>query len=138
MHLLSPRRSETYGCNTRKRKHVANHRKLPEEVEDDWEEVSVYTSKHKTINTAPRSATITTSSSIPSSVVACYSPKEIEESKSFYSHSDHRPLAENEEHAGKEADGAPDLLFPCEKVECLLRSDEKSDTGSEEYIAQCE
>ncbi len=47
-------------------------------------------------------------------------PKEIEESETFDEHADDRPLAEDEDHAREEADGAADLLFPREEVEGLF------------------
>lgn len=65
-----------------------------------------------------------------------YSPEQVEEAECFYRHSNHGPLAKDEEHAGKEADGASNLLLPREKVECLLRSDEKCNASREEHIAE--
>jgi len=63
-----------------------------------------------------------------------YSPEQIEKAKCFYEHTDDGPLAKDEEHAGKEADGSSNLLFPREKIESLLWSDEKRNTGGEEHI----
>lgn len=64
-------------------------------------------------------------------------PEEVKESESFDCHSDDSPFAEDEEHAGEEADGTANLLFPCKEVEGLLRSDQECNTSCEENIAEC-
>lgn len=64
-------------------------------------------------------------------------PKEVQESERFDQHSDDGPFAKHEEHAEEEADGPANLLLPCEKVECLLRSDEERNARGEKHVAEC-
>lgn len=105
---------------------------MPKEVENDREEVSV--PDHDADETAKYPGQQALFGSTDASALLVSLPKEIEESETFDEHADDRPLAEDEDHAREEADGAADLLFPREEVEGLLGPDEQCDTGGEENI----
>lgn len=124
----------THVGHTWQRQHVANDGKLPKEVEDDWEEISVERPRRGREGKAAWS--VSSFRVVATSMLLVHVPEQIEEAETFHQHSNHGPLAEYEDHSGEEADRASDLLFPREEVECLLWADQQCDTGGEEDVAE--
>ena len=61
-------------------------------------------------------------------------PKEIQEADRLDDDANERPLEEHEQDAPDEAERAPQLLFPREEVERLLRPDDQRQPGEEQEL----
>jgi hypothetical protein len=60
-------------------------------------------------------------------------PEEVQETKSLHDHPNHRPLHHNhDKDATNKAYAPSQLVLACEKVKCLLRSDNEGDAREEE------
>lgn len=58
-------------------------------------------------------------------------PKEVQESNSLHNHADERPFEKDQQDSTNETSGPSELLFSCEEVESLLRTDDQCEAGEE-------